>query len=209
MRIRNYEIGSHGLNHGLDSKENFGGNVSYSVQKKLLSKSSEIINKATGCYPTLFRSPMLHISDDTFKVLSELNYKIDSSIPVRRFDFGFGYVNNIRHISKSNTIYTINNSILEIPPSAYIFPLNMRLLRVFGVEFAIRIFNIIRRKSNFIVFYLHPAEFVSINELDYPHDVKRFYKTCGPHNYQKLESFLIKVFDKNVLSNNMSAQLEE
>lgn len=207
MKHRNYEIGSHGFCHGLDATENFGRMVSYNEQKRILTESSEIINKVAGIDPYIFRAPKLNISSQTFKVLKDLNYKIDSSIPAKRFDFGLGSINHFDYINKKNEPFLVNNSILEIPPSAFILPLNMRLLRVLGAKFALKIFEVVHLTTNVIVFYVHPAEFVSASGIKYPKTDNRFYKNCGALHFDALEEFLENVFNKNIISQNMADHL--
>lgn len=205
---RGYEIGCHGLNHGLDPHENFGEKQSYDNKKRYLAESTEIIEKIIGCKPIIFRAPRFQISNNTFSILSELDYRIDSSLAVKRFDFGLGTMNNAKNIYKKNETFFIYDSILEIPPSAFILPLNMRLIRIFGVKIAAKILNLVKMKSNLIVFYLHPAEFVSTAELKYPILEKSFYNNCGSHNFELLESFLISVLEENLISEKMSVHLE-
>jgi peptidoglycan/xylan/chitin deacetylase (PgdA/CDA1 family) len=208
MVNRKFEIGCHGMKHGLDPDEDFGEHVPYEVQKRNIIKSSEIIQKATGVRPVIFRAPNLHISDVTFRILAELGFKIDSSIPVRRFDFGFGCTNKLRHLLKRNSTFFINDSILEIPPSAFIFPLNMRLLRSFGVKCAVEIVNKIKSKSDFIMFYMHPAEFMPMDEVEFPAVHRSFYKTCGNQNYSLLELFLSKAMHNNYHPGNITSHVK-
>lgn len=209
MIHRGYEIGSHGLNHGLDYEENFGKRTSYEKQKKLLTESTEIIARVSGAVPRLFRAPNLEISKVTFDVLRELHYQIDSSIAVRRFGLGFGRINHIHHALKPNMTYWIDKSLLEIPPSAYIFPLNMRLLRLFGNTIAGGIVDRIVREANALVFYVHPAEFLAKDEIEFNQKEKYFYKTTGAQQYERLESFIGMVLSRSVLPQYMSSHLRE
>jgi hypothetical protein len=188
-----YEIGTHGLHHGLDPRENFGAGTSYDTQKELITRSTEIITSITGQAPKLFRAPMLKISDVTFEILCDLGYEVDSSVPAGRFDFGMGSVCKLDNINKSCKAYHIEKktgSLLEIPPSAFILPLNMRLLRLFPQTFVRYCTIIMRKVCSPLVFYMHPAEFVSVKDLTLPREyAKGFYRDCGPHHLAVLERF--------------------
>jgi hypothetical protein len=209
MKRRNWEIGSHGLKHGLDPEENFSERVSYDKQWRLLSDSTGIIEKVTGMMPVIFRAPRLKISDHTFKILTELKYKIDSSIPVRRFDFGFGSISNTKHLNKGNSSFYINDSLLEIPPSALFFPMNMRLVRLIGAMATANLISLIKRSSDVVVFYVHPLEFLKSSDLNYvPIDCKQYLKSCGPQNFGLLEEFLGKVMDGGMKTTKMMDHLD-
>ncbi len=194
--IKKYQIGNHGWAHGKDSNENFGSNVDIDIQRKLLYKSMEVIEKISGIRTNIFRAPRMIISNTTFQLLNELNYKIDSSIASRRFDFGFGSINSLKHFQSPQQPYYIqkkgmSKKILEMPPSSFFFPLNMRLLRTFNFWIVEKILNNIERNTASIVFYLHPTEFVFAHDMEIPKgENMNFYKNCSPKNFKKLEHFL-------------------
>lgn len=206
-----YEIGSHGMNHGLDPLENFGNQTPYNVQKELLGKCSEAIARITSVQPVMFRAPMLKISPITFELLCESGYQIDSSVPTRRFDFGAGSVSNLDYFAKPCKPYKIackQGSIIEIPPSAGILPLNMRLLRTFPFHFVQVFSSILARNCHPLVFYLHPAEFVAVSELTIPSGYwAGFYRNCGPHNFAVLERFLALLQIRGLASEYMASSL--
>jgi hypothetical protein len=208
-----YEIGTHGHNHGLDSKENFGPETPYQVQKELICRSTEAVSRITSVQPVMFRAPLLNISQITFEILCEQGYTIDSSVPARRFDFGAGCVGNLASFFRPSVPFSINTkhgTILEIPPSACILPLNMRLLRTFPFHF-VRCFSAILEKTNRpLVFYMHPTEFVYADDLTYPKgDYRGFYHNCGPHNFAVLESFLALMQARGIRSEYMAKSLSE
>lgn len=184
------------MNHGKDPFESFSDSVNIEQQRKLLVESTEIIEKLSGITPEIFRAPRMQISDKTFTILHELGYRKDSSITSGRFDFGLGSVNNFKHFKLSPHPYNIktadpNIQILEIPPSAYILPLNMRLLRIFNLKIVEKILSIIALKTDNIVFYLHPTEFVKPTEMQIPSEENHsFFKNCSSYNFKKLEAFI-------------------
>ncbi len=188
-----YEIGTHGLHHGLDVGENFGSDTSYAKQKELLGKATEIIDGITGRAPRIFRAPLLNISESTFDILGEFGYLADSSIPARRYDFGAGSVSEFSNFCKPSNAYMIetkNRKLLEIPPSALVLPLNMRLLRIFPHFFVRSFFFLLANTCQPVVFYLHPAEFVCPQDLTLPRGhPKGFYRDCGEHHFGSLERF--------------------
>ncbi len=207
--LKKYQIGNHGWAHGKDSNENFGSDVNIDIQRKLLYQSMEVIEKISGIRTNIFRAPRMKISDTTFKVLSELNYQIDSSIASKRFDLGFGSINSLKHFQLPQQPYYIhkpgmNNNILEIPPSAFFLPLNMRLLRTFNFVIINKILNNIEKNTDSIVFYLHPTEFVVANKMEIPKgENMNFYKNCSPKNFEKLEYFIQTVLNRKYEFNYM------
>ena len=166
---KGYEIGTHGWEHGTDDQENFL-TTSYEAQKRWVQLSTEALEKVTGRRPTAFRAPKLKISELTFKVLSEENYRLDSSVPARRFDFGFGQINSPRYFmaplepyfpARNNLGVKGSCSILEVPPSAFIIPVNMKALKKFGLTLLKLLVWKISQVSSILIFYCHPYDFVS------------------------------------------------
>lgn len=189
-----HEIGNHGLKHGIDPQERFGASVSLATQKELLKTSTDIIAQITGMPVQSFRAPYLNVCNDTLKVLAELDYKIDSSLPSRRFDFGMGSIGNLRYFTKNNNPHFIRvggQNLLEIPPSACFCPLNMRMLRCFPNGFGRVFTDFITAICKPPVFYMHPAEITNIKYMQIPPGVNPgFYRNCGDKHLHTLELFL-------------------
>ncbi len=192
-----YEIGTHGMLHGFDWQENFGLSFSKASKNELLIQSSKILADIFGFQPIMFRAPFLNISEDTLEVLVELGYKIDSSIPAKRFDFFRGSVNSLKYFASSSAPYLIKTNcgnILEIPPSALILPLNMRLLTMFGVNFVVQFTKILSHICPYLVFYLHPTEFISSDKLTltngYP---AKFFQHCHKNNLILLNNYITRL----------------
>ena len=197
-----HEIGAHGWAHSLDMEENFS-TTPYEKQHEWLSKATEAIEKATNVRPSIFRAPFLQVSDTMLQVLHELGYRIDSSVPARRFDAGFGMVNSLgyfraplkpyhpnpRHLARRGT-----SPIIEVPPSSFIFPINMTALRILGPSptlwAARRLFN----RGYVLNFYCHPWEFVSLDVQEFPTKFpERHQRSIGKHNVDLLRSFIDRV----------------
>ncbi len=205
---RGYEIGNHGWKHGVDSSENFSNQVSHDKQRKLLIKSTEAIEKISGVRSKIFRAPCMSISKQTFNVLSELNYDIDSSIPARRFDFGAGSINNLQHFMSSRSPYYIKNDlnkpIFEIPPTSLILPMNMRLIRSMQPNILKYWIKLVSVSTNTLVFYLHPTEFVKPEYMQIPNSENmQFFKSCSPDNFELLEKFLYLIKSMHYQSTTM------
>lgn len=198
-----YLIGNHGFAHGKDPYENYGSSVSSEIQRKLLFDSTEIIEKISGIRTDIFRAPRMNISKKTFLILDELKYKKDSSIASGRFDFGLRSINSFTNFFSPQKPYYIKeknmkNRILEIPPSALFLPLNMRLLRTLDFWFIAHFLSIIEKRTNHIVFYLHPTEFVNAKNLQIPKGENlNFFKTCTPKNFELLNTFLRLIRERN------------
>jgi len=205
-----YEIGCHGLSHGLCIKESFDSQTDYSEKYNCLKEATDLIEKNTGIRPKIFRAPCLKISEDTFSALKKLDYKIDSSIPSNRFDFGSGSINNFRYLNFSHNPTFLPNGILEIPPSALLLPLNMRFIKIFGVKALLRFINTFMVNRHTLVFYLHPAELESNrNVLQYPKEKEHYYKGGGMHLLKSLQLMIDYLKAKDFVSLNMVNQLDK
>ncbi|HEU4760637.1 MAG TPA: hypothetical protein VFT91_11750, partial [Dehalococcoidia bacterium] len=83
------------------------------------------------------------------------------------------------------------SSILEIPPSAYLLPLNMSTLRFIGLRAMLAIVRLLHRRSTVLNFYCHPWEFVPAAALQYPDGVPpRHARGVGPHLLAPLRRFV-------------------
>jgi hypothetical protein len=206
---KDYEIGCHGLDHGMCLKESFDSQFSYSEKYVCLKEATTLIEINTGIKPNIFRAPNLKISEDTFSILKELDYKIDSSIPSNRFDFWAGNINNMKYFRFPYRPNYLPNGILEIPPSALILPLNMRFIKIFGVKALLYFINTCLVARQTLVFYLHPAELESNrNILQYPIEKDYFYKGGGMHLLKHLQLMLDLLKSKNFISSTMTYHLE-
>ena len=204
-----YEIGCHGLAHGLCPIETFDSSVSYSEKQTYLKEATLLIEKNTGIRPIIFRAPYLKISEDTLTILKKLGYRIDSSIPSRRYDFGRGSINKLEYFKCPISPNYLPNGIFEIPPSALFFPINMRFIKIFGVRALIFFIKSCLVNRQTIVFYLHPAELVDDRSLlEYPQEKDYFYKGGGLHLLKELQLLIDFLIKKNFISKTMMHHLE-
>ena len=197
-----HEIGAHGWAHTLDMEENFA-TTPYEKQHDWLLRATEAIEEATNVRPSIFRAPFLQVSDTMLRVLGELGYRIDSSIPARRFDAGFGMVNSLGyffaplqpyHPNPRNLARRGSSPIIEMPPSSFIFPINMTALRILGPTLtqwaARRLYN----RGYVLNFYCHPWEFVSADAQEFPTKFpERHQRSIGKHNIELLRRFIERV----------------
>ena len=141
MVQRDYELGTHGWEHGTTTPDEDYSTASYETQLSWIGQSTDAVEKVAGYRPTIFRAPNLWVSSTTFRVLEELDYQIDSSVPSHRCDLGRGQVNSPRYYFASLSPYHPNpqkisavgdSSVLEVAPSAFFIPMNMSALRNLG-----------------------------------------------------------------------------
>ncbi len=197
-----HEIGAHGWAHTLDMDENFA-TTPYEKQREWLLRATESIEKTTGTRPSVFRAPFLKVSGTMLQVLEENGYRIDSSVPARRFDAGFGMVSGLGHFRAPPNPYHPNpqslnsrgsSPVLEVPPSSFIFPVNLTAIRVLGwhptLWAARRVFN----RGEVLSFYCHPWEFVSPDHQQLPAQFpNRHRRSIGEHNVELVRRFLDKI----------------
>src|SRR6476659_10664447 len=94
---RGHQLGTHGWAHGgLEDDEDFR-TAGYEQQRDWIRRATEAVEQAAGIRPVIFRAPNLWISETTLRVLEEEGYLYDSSVPARRFDFGFGRVHYLKY----------------------------------------------------------------------------------------------------------------
>jgi len=198
-----HEIGAHGWAHTLDMEENFC-TTSYERQREWLLRATESIEKTTGARPSVFRAPFLKVSGTMLRVLEETGYRIDSSVPARRFDAGFGMVSGLGHFLAPPRPYHPNpqrldrrgaSPILEVPPSSFIFPLNLTAMRVLGPSLTLWAARRVYNRGEVLSFYCHPWEFVSPDHQQLPDQFpNRHRRSIGEHNLELLRRFLDKIF---------------
>jgi peptidoglycan/xylan/chitin deacetylase (PgdA/CDA1 family) len=136
---RGHQLGTHGWAHGgLEEDEDFR-TAGYEQQRSWIRQATQAVEQAAGVRPVIFRAPNLWIGETTLRILEEEGYLYDSSIPARRFDLGFGRVHYLKYFWAPTQPYRPSEAdlgkpgtsvITEIPPSAFLFPVNMATLRV-------------------------------------------------------------------------------
>ncbi len=193
-----YDIGIHGWDHGIDGTEDFRTN-SYEEQKSRIVNAIEAISDVTGNKPLMNRCPDLWVSETTIRVLIEQGIKLDSSVPSKRL---LGRVRTLKYLFSPSTPYypALDNlakiskqrDILEIPPSALVFPINLSALRFFGLNVMKTVVNVYSKLYDDIVFYGHPAEYLEPHEIDFETDkpVKRHVENIGPHVFDITKKFI-------------------
>lgn len=204
---RGHLLGTHGWAHGgLEVDEDFRA-AEYETQRQWIRWATEAVEQAAGVRPLIFRAPNLWISEMTLRVLEEEGYLYDSSVPARRFDFGFGRVHYLKYFSAPFEPYRPSgtdlsavgeSSITEVPPSACLFPINMASLRVLGLPILGKMIDWIGRHSKHLVFYCHPSEFVHARDQVFPKTMSKWNQMgMGPKNLPLIETLLDYLFERH------------
>ena len=197
---RGHELGTHGWAHGgLEEDEDFRL-ATYEQQREWIRRATDAVERAAGIRPVIFRAPNLRVGATTFQALEDEGYQYDSSIPARRFDMGFGRVHYTEYFWAPLTPYSPSrqgrhlhggNTILEIPPSACLFPINLAALRVLGLQTFKYMINWIGQRSQHLVFYCHPFEFLHAKDQRFPRAMSKWNKWgMSPANLLLTESLI-------------------
>ena len=203
---RGHQLGTHGWAHGgLEEDEDFRV-ASYEQQREWIRRATDAVGKAAGRRPVIFRAPNLRIGEATLRALEHEGYRYDSSVPARRFDMGFGRVHYTEYFWAPLTPYNPSwqqlhrpggSSILEIPPSACLFPINLATLRVLGLPVFNRMIRWIGRRSRHLVFYCHPSEFVYAKDQVFPDAMSKWnQKGMCPANLSLVKELLDHVLER-------------
>lgn len=199
-RRRGHELGTHGWEHGsLERDEDFRS-ASYTQQRDWIRRATEAVENASGVRPVVFRAPSLWIGETTLRALEDEGYRYDSSVPARRFDCGFGRVHYLKYFRAPSEPYRLSSSHLRVPghssiiemaPSALLFPINMATLRVLGLPVMKWMVRRIFRRASRLVFYCHPHEFVHANRQSFPRNMSIWnMQGMTPENFSLLDGFV-------------------
>lgn len=176
-----HEIASHGYKH----------NVNYSTMSKMeikeqISKSKKILEDEIGIIPIGFRAPQFRMSEATYVVLHELNFKYNSSmvrgiLPTR--------YNNLSISSKP----FMKNNLLEIPISAMPYlrvPMGLLWINVIGFS-TFRFLSERIKLANMVVLYLHPFDLIEAkSKKDFGFIITKWYNLRSDKVKYTLESLL-------------------
>lgn len=199
-RRRGHELGTHGWEHGsLENDEDFRS-ASYDQQRAWIRLATEAVEKASGVRPVVFRAPSLWVGETTLRALEDEGYRYDSSVPARRFDCGFGRVHYLKYFRAPSEPYRLSSSHLRLPghsaivemaPSAILFPINMATLRVLGLPVMKWMVRWISRRTSRLVFYCHPHEFVHAHRQTFPRNMSTWnMQGMRPENFALLDAFV-------------------
>jgi peptidoglycan/xylan/chitin deacetylase (PgdA/CDA1 family) len=158
------------------------------------------VEKASGVRPVVFRAPSLWVGETTLRVLEDEGYRYDSSVPANRFDCGFGRVHYLKYFRAPSEPYRPSSyrlslpghsSIIEMPPSAFLLPINMATLRVLGLPVMKWMVRRISQRTSRLVFYCHPHEFVLAHQQAFPRNMSKWnMKGMTPENFSILGRFV-------------------
>ena len=210
-----HEVGAHGWLHCVDEKENFR-DAPVEEQRHLLGMATRAIEAATGARPMMFRAPNLWVSETMLDVLAEAGYRLDSSVPARRYG---GQCRSFKyfwapltpyHPSRTHLGRRGDSPILEVAPSCFAcVPINMSGLRVFGMRPLAWATRRLARRTPVLIFYCHPCEFVPADkQYVSPNDPKRYRQGLGPQNFAVLERYVRYVLDLGYRPARLSEELD-
>jgi peptidoglycan/xylan/chitin deacetylase (PgdA/CDA1 family) len=156
-----HEIGCHGYSHETDRAFD---TISYQEQLSDISRAKALLESIAGNVKS-FRAPALRINNDTIQVLKETGFSTDSSTCPQRFDgpFTFGSTKKLKWLVARRKPYYLDpdDSLLEIPISAFIFPyigttmrISPALTRLLGKW----LYFEARHTQKPVVFLFHPNE---------------------------------------------------
>ena len=196
-----HEIGVHGWEHPMPvfMAENYRF-TPLDRRRNWLRQATDAVAGIIGEPPRAFRAPYLWIDGATLHLLEELGYVVDSSVPTRRFDGLVGMVNHLDYFLAPLAPYRPDprrpgrrgsGQLLEIPPSAWLLPLNMSTVRFLGWRASLAVAGLIGRASSLLNFYCHPWEFVASAALTFPPGTPaRHTRATGPHLLTGLAAFV-------------------
>ena len=207
---RGHQLGTHGWAHGgLEQDEDFRA-ADYEQQRDWIRRATTAVEKAAGVRPVIFRAPNLWISETTLRVLEEEGYLYDSSVPARRFDLGFGRVHYLKYFWAPTEPYRPcgtdlsrpgDSVITEVPPSAFMLPINLATLRVLGLSVLGKMIDWISRTSRQVVFYCHPSEFVHAKDQQFPRTMSKWNRMgMRPGNLALVEDLIDHLFERHFVA---------
>jgi peptidoglycan-N-acetylglucosamine deacetylase len=202
---RGHQLGTHGWAHGgVEEDEDFRL-ASYEQQREWIRLATQAVERAAGIRPVIFRAPNLWIGETTLRALHAEGYRYDSSIPARRFDMGFGRVHYLKYFwaplePYRPAVYDLTlpggTTLLEVPPSSCLFPINFAALRTLGLPVFDRMMRWIGRRSRHLVFYCHPSEFVLAKDQCFPRSMSKWnQRGMSPANLALVDHLLTHLLE--------------
>src|SRR6185295_19056483 len=84
-----------------------------------------------------------------------------------------------------------HSSLIEMAPSALLFPINMATLRVLGLPVMKWMVRRISGRVSRLVFYCHPHEFVQADRQSFPRNMSKWnMQGMTPENFSILDQFV-------------------
>lgn len=181
-----HEIASHGFKHDVDYST-----MSKKEISEQISKSKTILEDEIGVTPLGFRAPQFRVNEAVYEVLSELNFKYDSSmvrgiLPTR--------YNNLSIPSKP----FMKSNLLGIPISTMPYlkvPLGLLWINAMG-------FNMFRfllkgtESPNPVILYLHPFDLIqNKSKSDFGFLINRWYNYRS-HSTRNTLELIIKYWNR-------------
>ena len=131
-------------------------------------------------------------------------------MPARRFDLGFGRVHYLKYFWAPTEPYRPcgtdlsrpgDSVIIEVPPSAFMLPINLATLRVLGLSVLGKMIDWISRTSRQVVFYCHPSEFVHAKDQQFPRTMSKWNRMgMRPGNLSLVEDLIDHLFERHFVA---------
>ena len=189
IAIAGHELGVHGWDHGFsNSGEDFHLNDE-AIQIDNIVRTKSLLESISGKKVTMNRNPNLWVNDSLWSVLDKAQIQLDSSIPAGRF---IGQIRKYKYSFYSTKKVIVSagdcRSIIEVPPTALILPLNTSFARMFGSDIFVLFQRVLSYFRQQIVIYTHPAEFMCADEVEYDqYELERYKRNTGPQLFEVLE----------------------
>lgn len=171
LRAAGHEIACHGLRH--DEGEEYS-TLPRQQQERYLREATGKLRSISGTEIRSFRAPRVKVSTDTYRVLTELGYRTDSSVCSQRFDLVSSNLINVGwltaprlpyHPSETSPYRRGEMPILVVPISAIALPFISSALYVLGLSAMKALFRLLYveslRTGKPIVYLFHPYEFAA------------------------------------------------
>ena len=181
-----HEIASHGYSHKLNYQ------FSFNDLKEDIKKSKEILEEISQINIMGYRAPCFSIEDRLFPILSELNFKYDSSLNISSLNSRYGILKKYQN-NNLNPFFIGKYNLIEYPLPVlkirnFNFPISGggygRLTPRYLWKNFIMLFL---KKYDYLVLYLHPWEI----DPNIPRIKSNFKKDFA--NYYAIERYLDKL----------------
>lgn len=187
-----HEIACHGYAHDPYDKKPFN------YVKTDIEKGTAAVSKI--CDVVGFRAPYFRPHRKLARILENLGYHYDSSVPSKRFDLFIGRTNNPYNLlapatpyspSRENIFQRGSSRILEIPLASFGLPLLGVVMRNMGLKLFITLKNFISTFSDLIMFDIHIWEFLEASDDPVKRQTIFFHRRRkGKETLQMFEAFL-------------------
>ena len=177
ISLNGHEIACHGFNHSL----------TYNLKNEYLENdiltSKKLLENITGNVVLGYRAPSFTITNVLLEVLCKLNFQYDSSLFHSHINKNYGKISDIKTPPKK--MFKIKTNLYEFPLSSFtVMGVNIPwsggfMFRAVPFYLFQKGLDIIAKKSDYFLFYIHPWEFdlnqPRVNKANYSQKLKHYY----------------------------------